>query len=1390
MFGALKFLKTDEMLYLNEATGRQIANGEKTPIIDLHCLSFKQKTSLLKLFLPPAGVKNLSHEGTTQCLLQYIPQKIVANSLPEMDSSFFQKCKKCFARSFNLFDRLGCIICGLYLCDACLPHTIKLPKKGVFTPTSICEDCFTANEEEDVNDWMITGKVMLDKKTNDSLYAAIGCFTFALCCEIPAILQKLPKISGFLLASGYPHVALPFIATFFSIADSPKQKLLARSQIASFCLSMVNDDSDDLDEKKMYIELAKQAVDTALSETSLEMPTLAKQEIQVKAQIAKFSSIIENNCKLWLKETRGMLDDAWCTRNFPEMFRIMEELPEDADVMENEIAKKLSFDATDSFLRNQEIYFSKFLPSDKHAFQLIRGVHRVRTGKITEGLADIEAAAWGGDLSECMIEEAIDVFISHFDQTPTDQTISSFYTKACKELVTHVEQCFKSPSARPTIKPVLLPSNNELNPTNAIISTNWPTMRVTGRDTKPIKLYERAIHKQVETGKFNEHQAGLSYIDLSQACGHPMEIALCFIHAAMWFYQELTNKISSMARPEKSALKKIIFTCIDFSFEKTQHIDFHPGSKLHITRYGLAIAVNTTKIAEKYVTKDDTELIKALVNSVIYNCRFCPFWKTPSTKPSEGNLLHFIIEEIHEKFFAKLHLQEVIPLRMFELHYQTYENSLFHVSKQNTNTKDCLEKAMQAFLDDKGLSWEDVANSITSPMTPRDKDGWLTPQKQLGGDLPYSSIRGFEFDTIDSTIKIYHDKNGPGLFSMNDVNEALLYQENARFISLDPPSLDQPFHPFQEIRCDKSGGNNDKTATGLEGTRCLYTMLHADYLLKSFSVGVEVSAIPPFNQRPCKEGLIAHLPPHLKEVLKPISERGYNQNKMHRFWINAIELTVSVDQHGDSVKEFKLGEPKMAIKTHPIAPGRDGKLKDTEESGDSDGLFAQFAADLTKHYDELEKYFPIFKRLKELAKLQYLPNALKNVQKFLKQNADEEDKAVEKNIVGGSNHNERYQSFRRKVVAIMTQSTNEKRVKNSKECTWVPAAMNVHELDETTMAICYGGVILHPEIKQGRVSHRIDKTSYITLSDSTLRTRASQWRNTSSSSYSQGRSYRSTGCEPATRRSARYYGGNSSGGKNSGPSLPLSQWKNNSSSSSSQGRSNRTTGSVNIPPGTGGGGYHGGGSSSGGNNSGPSLPLLFATAFLISNTRNNDDKQKPKTLQESFELTRNWIVECTKRGLRANDAKATRLLCPSPVRLSFTTDAIIPATGEKINPENLPNEQHDRVKNCVYCIIDAKTGEMYIGLTTRELYKRINEHCRNPKSAVYKHFLDANGRLRIEDMRIMVLFHQENISRNDLHKIEREFINNKYYPGINIRKAFTQRDVEQRKTEIEQLAAD
>ena len=409
----------------------------------------------------------------------------------------------------------------------------------------------------------------------------------------------------------------------------------------------------------------------------------------------------------------------------------------------------------------------------------------------------------------------------------------------------------------------------------------------------------------------------------------------------------------------------------------------------YIHRLAIGVMLRCDQLQPGKATSSNSETFIGWLNKLIYNARLCPFWNFPTVIVSEAIILHIITGRMHSEYI--LALQDVprnnCPVANDELQYHLYENDLRKVHVlEDRHTK---ENAMNAMLEKKGLAMSDVSRLMSSPLSPRTEDGWLIQQTTLGTEVEYSKLYGLVIDTDpgNTSVSIIADsvdlrKGKVGLFSTLDITTVFqLGHENVYplFFSLDPPNPDQHFHPFQEFRFEP------KT---LSDTPLLHTLFETDYLLKSFTVGSDISSQPPFPQRSVHENLTKNLPRELQEVLKPIHERGPCASHINRFWIQADEIVYSSEQEGSKIT-ILVSEPKMSIRTHPIFPGPDGELHDIEDDVDSESSEKKFALAFTKNYDQIARYFPMFARLKELVKLQIIVTCAYGVLENLRSTSEE-----------------------------------------------------------------------------------------------------------------------------------------------------------------------------------------------------------------------------------------------------------------------------------------------------------------------------------------------------------------------------------------------------------------
>lgn len=109
----------------------------------------------------------------------------------------------------------------------------------------------------------------------------------------------------------------------------------------------------------------------------------------------------------------------------------------------------------------------------------------------------------------------------------------------------------------------------------------------------------------------------------------------------------------------------------------------------------------------------------------------------------------------------------------------------------------------------------------------------------------------------------------------------------------------------------------------------------------------------------------------------------------HRFWMETKSVIYSTKFNKDNnVLTYRFGDVDIAVKKHLLRRDENGVWVDDELDTD-DTEEAKFARDMTKHYDEIGKYFPELKRLKELAKISMACRILKGQHKNLQEQIHE-----------------------------------------------------------------------------------------------------------------------------------------------------------------------------------------------------------------------------------------------------------------------------------------------------------------------------------------------------------------------------------------------------------------
>ena len=994
-------------LHQTESTKKLSSRDGKVPILDISCASVGDLQFLLQLFIgcTLAEAKEYPPRSMLLIISAFIP--VVKVQPPKRAIPNNGRCTSC-----SKVSSAYCLTCAKALCSCC---TIKRRVYQLNMPL-LQSTCFSCNEsfyKQEAELWKEKSFELIRAGDSRSLVASHGCMSMALSYGFNGN-ELLCSAASTFSQQGHHKTSIKFLTSILQNCTD--------SESVEVCM-LIAADLENLSEQPQTKYISKLSYLMAAKNVYASVKRIAD------ANPSSFVQCLGRNAEILDKKVHTLhsaekerragevckeLETAWVTQNFSQVASI---LNPNLDDELGSLFGDYALVGLKRFLLTKHI---KLMSSrDKAVIMFLQGALRLLKGE-QSGFCDVEQAIWKGYHSDWMPQASVNILMIRLqrdlENTTPHKKLRSIWTGLnVDDILSDESKCLSLLSIKISCKFV--------PPT----TRHWPEFCIDGINSKATCKYEQAAIRMYQEGKYTANDVALAYLDYLRNPEHPAEVCASFLLAGFWFYKDLKtiNQKGSVCLEKLYSTKRAIMESVEFAFRAAQE-HFHLGMQLYISRLGLQIVLATRKYAQSCFTTADSNLLSQLLKKVIQASRFCPFWNAPVVMACEAPLLYIITKNLHTKFVQSLRPTESMPFTKPDLEYQLYENSLCHLCSLEQSQA---VQAMDAMLSEKGWCMDDVTSLMASPLSPRSTEGWLIQQSKLGVPMEYASLQGFVLDVEKPSldlITVKADENNMGLISQNDVWEFLHLPASDLWFSLDPPDEDKRFHPFQALEYHPKE---------LKGSTILHTMFEADYLLKSFSTGTEVSSIPPFNQRPCNEGLLANLPEDLKRVLIPVSERGEPRSHQQRFWIQSDELIYDKSEK-DGKLTIKFKTPKVAIRTHPLMTDIEGKLKDTVDDTDHNSPEMNFATDLTTHYDEIGKHFPIFARLREIYKLLFLHNVIQSVLEDLQEKAGGEV-SIPRHAVEEIQQRQRKEKFKRidKVLATLkSQYDSNSTARHSHKC--------------------------------------------------------------------------------------------------------------------------------------------------------------------------------------------------------------------------------------------------------------------------------------------------------------------------------------------------------------------
>ena len=297
------------------------------------------------------------------------------------------------------------------------------------------------------------------------------------------------------------------------------------------------------------------------------------------------------------------------------------------------------------------------------------------------------------------------------------------------------------------------------------------------------------------------------------------------------------------------------------------------------------------------------------------------------------NALNNIIEDTEKK--KTNNRTDFLPLdhNYVTVFYQIYEACLENWFDRHFDPefeKSIRLKLMRELLSVNRWTFFDLDLNLDSPwvMIDRNEEGWMRPNRALPYSESqklknYTSIDGVEFNyatgELSFSLKGWEkdDLDYDNLICLHDITELFETNMTGGFFSLDPVDPDMQYHPYNKMRFKPARLNR---------TQLFHSMLITDYLLKFFTTGQEIQGRHPYDMKSL-ENLTQKLPRYLKDIIENY-QTSPSTHGLHRFWIEAGEINVAVNESKEDVVQYAYDDLQMVVKKHKMFRDVDGEIHD------------------------------------------------------------------------------------------------------------------------------------------------------------------------------------------------------------------------------------------------------------------------------------------------------------------------------------------------------------------------------------------------------------------------------------------------------------------------------
>jgi len=453
-----------------------------------------------------------------------------------------------------------------------------------------------------------------------------------------------------------------------------------------------------------------------------------------------------------------------------------------------------------------------------------------------------------------------------------------------------------------------------------------------------------------EMNYFNYKLTAFEYLDLIRYLDNDLDRAQSILLSIVFLLKE-TNRILNLNYI--SAIKKVILELIFNVYYIAKN--FSTGI-IQLYYYKIIFIVILEIIKDSQITNYQKlqMILKDILKTINIGYKIFPF--NYKHILSLENFSYLRSKKI--KFLTNFLRGNTNEFSILENKFYSFENSRI-LNDSNNMMFNLYEFKNNLFLQNK-IDLTEMEKFMNFGLLNRDNNGFLNmDQNKLNLSYDsFSNLHGFKIDIENSKIELLLEMNNEKVFTMQDIYEIF---KNGFFeiaLSLNNCNTDYPIETYYKL---------DFTPKNLRDTNTLYTIFHVDYLLKMFSIGIEVSSKFPFNSKCATEGYLHKLPidfqRKFEEIISKTQKKMLFENKSPKVWLECStnNYNFSVDPLTDEVKFF-IFDPVFKIST------------------DETLLLDELVLFLNQNFFQLINYFPILKRFKEIVKLISVLHLIENTQ--------------------------------------------------------------------------------------------------------------------------------------------------------------------------------------------------------------------------------------------------------------------------------------------------------------------------------------------------------------------------------------------------------------------------